>query len=349
MNGQPLASKPIGFTIGSQSVGATTNGSGVGANTLILTQDPAPSYNVVSSFAGDAAYAPSSDTDAFDITQEDARAYYTGACFASTSSASSSSATVTLSATIKDITAETGDAATDSFAGDIRNARVTFINRDTNTAIATNVPVGLVSAGDAKVGTATYNWNANIGSADSTSFTVGIIVTNFYTRNSSDENSVVTVSKPLGTNFITGGGYLVLSNSSGLYAGGVGTKNNFGFNVKYNKNGTNLQGNINAIVRNGGRVYQIKGNAMTSLSVSANKATYNGKANITDITDPLNPIAIDGNGSLQVKLTDMGEPGKADTISITIWNKSGGLWFASNWDGTKTIEQLLGGGNVVVK
>jgi hypothetical protein len=28
-----------------------------------------------------------------------------------------------------------------------------------------------------------------------------------------------------------------------------GTKNNFGFNVKYNKSNTNLQGNINTIVR----------------------------------------------------------------------------------------------------
>ncbi len=119
--------------------------------------------------------------------------------------------------------------------------------------------------------------------------------------------------------------------------------------MKYNKNGTNLQGNVNVIVRNGGRTYQIKGNAMTSLSVSANKAIYNGKASIVDITDPLNPVGIDGNGTLQVKLTDMGEPGKSDTISITIWNKSGGLWFASNWDGTKTIEQLLGGGNLVVR
>jgi hypothetical protein len=59
--------------------------------------------------------------------------------------------------------------------------------------------------------------------------------------------------------------------------------------------------------------------------------------------------AIDGNGTLQVKLTDMGEPGKSDTISLTVWNKSGGLWYASNSDGTKTIEQLLGGGNLVVR
>jgi hypothetical protein len=39
----------------------------------------------------------------------------------------------------------------------------------------------------------------------------------------------------------------------------------------------------------------------------------------------------------------------ADTISITVWNKSGGLWFASNWSGTKTVRQLLAGGNISVR
>ena len=35
-------------------------------------------------------------------------------------------------------------------------------------------------------------------------------------------------------------------------------------------------------------------------------------------------------------------------IAITLWNKDGGVWFTSNWNGTKTVEQLLGGGNLVV-
>jgi hypothetical protein len=47
-------------------------------------------------------------------------------------------------------------------------------------------------------------------------------------------------------------------------------------------------------------------------------------------------------------MTDLGEPGKNDMIAITLWNSSGGLWFASDWDGTKTAEKVLGGGNVVV-
>ena len=146
-----------------------------------------------------------------------------------------------------------------------------------------------------------------------------------------------------------------MSSSSGQYPGQAGSKNNYGFNVKNDKTGP--KGNINTIIRNGGRVYQIKGNAMSSLTIksavggvpsSSNPAAavFNGKANIQDITDPLSVIPIDGNATLQVAMTDKGEPGSSDSIAITVWNKAGGLWFSSNWYGTKTIEQILGGGNL---
>jgi VCBS repeat-containing protein len=282
------------------------------------------------------------------VKPEDARATFTGALFASTASVESGVATVTLAATIQDITALPGESAFDSNGGDIRNARVTFINRDNNTIIASNLPVGLVATNNLLTGTVVFNWNVNIGTANSQSFTVGIVVGGHYTRNASDDNTVVTVSKPMTSDFVTGGGYLVVTRSSGLVPGGNGTKANFGFNVKYNKSGQNLQGSINLIVRDGSRVYQIKGTAMTSLSLSGNRATFNGKATIRDITDPLAPLSLDGNATLQVKMTDNGSPGSTDTIAVTVWNKNGGLWFASNWDGKKTVEQLLDGGNLEV-
>jgi hypothetical protein len=94
----------------------------------------------------------------------------------------------------------------------------------------------------------------------------------------------------------------------------------------------------------------VKGNVMTSLSVnSTNKtAVFNGKANIQDITNPLVPLSVDGNATLQVTMTDMGEPGSSDKIAITVWNKAGGLWLASHWNGAKTLEQLLTKGNLKV-
>jgi hypothetical protein len=167
---------------------------------------------------------------------------------------------------------------------------------------------------------------------------------------SAPEFSVVEVVQP-GSNSISGGGYLVLQSPAGLIAPGVGSKANFGFNVNYNKPGTKLQGHINTIIRSNGRAYQIKGKSITSLAVKASvspaTATFNGKASIQDITDPENPIPVDGNATLQVDITDTKNP-KTNAIGITVWNKNGGLWFASNWNGARTVQQTLGGGNLAI-
>ncbi len=303
-------------------------------------------------------FAVNDATATLTINREDARAEYIGDTYVSTGSATSSTATILLAATIRDITAVD---SSDPNAGDIRNARVTFVNRDTSTPISgcTNLPVGLVNPSDTKVGTVSCNWTANIGSSDSVNYTIGIIVNHYYTRDSSDDNTVVTVSKSM-NNFITGGGYININNSSGICPAATGSKTNFGFNVKYNKSLTNLQGNMNIILRSatsctpgysGPRVYQIKANAMNNLTVNSTNgtATFTSKANITDVTDPYNPIPLGGNGTLRVTMDDNGEPGRNDTIGITFHNSSGGLWFSSNWDGTKTVEQPLGGGNLVVR
>jgi hypothetical protein len=241
---------------------------------------------------------------------------------------------------------------------------VKFVNRDNGASLCTATGVGLVNANDLTVGTATCNWTASIGTADSQSFTVGIVVEGFYTRNNAADNTVITVSKPI-PGVISGGGNLLLTDSGGQRAGDAGTKNNFGFNIKNDRNGP--KGNINVIVRqmeSDGilHVYQIKGNAMTSLSsdlkITQNHpfstAVFNGKANIQDITfanDPQNPrvISVDGGASLQVVMTDRGEPGTSDSIAVTLWDKNGGLWFASRWDGVKTVEQTLNGGNLQIR
>ena len=355
----PLAGKTVGLVIGTQNTSVSTDGSGTALANLILTQAPGLNYTVDSSFAGDAFYLPASTVDAFDILQEDARVYYTGTLFVNTACETCSSGTAALSATVRDITAETADAAFDSFAGDIRNANVTFVNRDTNTPIpgCSNLSVSLVNLADPKTGRATCEWGVNIGSSDSLNFTVGIIVDNYYTRNSSADNVVVTVSKPTGTNFITGGGYLVNSLSNGQFAGANGLKSYFGFVVKYDNNGDELKGSVNVIVRGAnGRVYQIKDNEMRTLSVrtvSTNPlvkaAVYTGKAKMTDITNPSNPTALGGNNTIQMEMTDKSLLGSPDTIGITVWNDAGGLLFSSRWDGTRTVEQSLGGGNLVVR
>ena len=74
-----------------------------------------------------------------------------------------------------------------------------------------------------------------------------------------------------------------------------------------------------------------------------------GMANIQDITNPVAPFSVSGNNALQFNMTDYGTGG-SDTLGITLWNGSGGIWFSTNWVGTPpaTVEQSLGSGSLVV-
>src|SRR5436309_3009491 len=111
---------------------------------------------------------------------------------------------------------------------------------------------------DTKTATAACATNPtfNIGSSDSDSVTIGIVVGNYYLEDNALDDTVLTISKPYATQFITGGGYLLLDGTSaGTYKGDLGSKTNFGFNVKYNTKCTNLQGRVNTIIRRARHVY----------------------------------------------------------------------------------------------
>ena len=345
--------KIINFKIGSQSVTAVTNEIGLATATLILTQSPIPTYTVVTTFVEDGSYLGSVDNDVFDITPEDARVNFTGTQLVATQSSTSGLATVTLRATVQDITAATGDPAYDSFAGDIRNARVKFtIDGIELTGWLTPT---LINSTDLKTGVVSYNWTVDIGNAAAEEFTVGIIVNEYYIRDNATDHTVVTVYKPVG-DFITGGGYILPTSTAGTYAADPDLKTNFGFNVGYNKSGKNIHGNMNIIFRKtvGGIVhtFQIKANAMTSLGVDISNpagqvAIFVSKANLKDITNPLAPVSLGGNLTLQVNLTDKGEPGSMDQIAISLYDGSI-LLYSSNWTGMQTGEILLAGGNILV-
>jgi len=126
------------------------------------------------------------------ITREDAR--IAGLDRTSYSLGGSATGTVPLTVTVKDITAMLGDPAYDAYPGDIRNAQVQFIDRATNTVLGTANVASLIGSGTT-TGTATFNWSVNLGTATSKSYTIGFAVLNYYTRNSTADNVVVTVSK----------------------------------------------------------------------------------------------------------------------------------------------------------
>lgn len=77
LNAAPLAGMTVAFTLGTQNASAVTDGAGVAAATIVLNQ-PSGNYIVDSSFAGDALYLPSTDSDPFRIDKENLTFVYVG-------------------------------------------------------------------------------------------------------------------------------------------------------------------------------------------------------------------------------------------------------------------------------
>ena len=140
---------------------------------------------------------------------------------------------------MQDISA-TSDAGDDIYPGDIRNAKVRFLNGGaviTGTGTDANgwITPTLINNSDLKTGVIVLTWTVNIGAETDAEYTISTEVTGYYNRNDANDNTVVTVYKPTG-DFITGGGFIVNpDNTAGTYAGDPGRRTNFGFNVKYNK------------------------------------------------------------------------------------------------------------------
>jgi len=346
-----IAGKSISFVLGTQGpVTGTTDASGTATVQIALNQAPGDKAYTVS-YTGECLFAGNSASETFVVAKENACYEYTGQFFASCAT-SNYQTNVFMSATIFE---ESG-----GNTGDIRNGQARFVVKDGSNVIHTSawMPINLVAPDNLAIGYITYNWIATVLSKTNTSqiydVSVELSAASYYEL-CSDQQVVLNLYVPTGE-FITGGGYIIAEESAGTYAADTGTKTNFGFNVKWNKKGTNLQGKMNVIIRrmeSDGIVhlYQIKTNATKTLGVNVtgacDLAEFSSKASMTDITDPLNPIGLGGNMDLFVTMTDCGEPGTSDMIGLTLYSQNT-LYFSSNWPVNSTEEQLLAGGNIVV-
>lgn len=266
-----------------------------------------------------------------------------------------------------------GDHAYDAWAGNINIASVKIINELTNNIMCATTTLGTITVGDTTSVRATCSFVANLpingASAGFQTYAPQAVVSGSYVdNNSASEQGLLTVAVPLGSNFVSAGGSIVEVASAGLLPGVVGSKSQFSLSVKYNKSGTNLQGNAQVTVRsmvvapgdtcqadaNGYHVYRFKSNSITSLTAQTastpQTATLVGGASIQDITASGKSscsYSVDGSATLQITMTDRA----TDTIGISIWqaaNKGGNLWFSSNWIGGKTTELPLENGSLAV-
>ncbi len=296
----------------------------------------------------------------FTVLQEDARATYIGPTSILTPGPDIDEFAITLTARVLDISAVSGDPATDPYAGDISNATVEF--RDEHGALLCAAPEVVVSdPGDPTAGVATCVYTNSLGNnEESRTIDVTTVVGGHYIDNA-DNEVVIIVARPE-EGFITGGGYLIEEDSAGVYAAGMETRINYGFkgSVTVRRNNTQYKGRMTIIIRAAnGRKYKVKSNALLSLGVQRDPdgdgveeppmyAEMDLKANLHDLTDPDNPISLGGNLVLQLRMTENGEPGiDNDTVSFTLWDGAT-LLFSSNWNGAQSVEQAIAGGNLQI-
>jgi hypothetical protein len=259
----------------------------------------------------------------------------------------------------------------DSYRGDIRNASVTFTDQlNVPYPNSSNLQPGLINPGDYQQGIATSSFPMTLSGADCNNagktFEVWTYVNNYYTG-STAQGTLITLALP-GQENVTGGGHLNVSNSAGCLAATFGSMINFGFTMHWNKSGKNLQGQINIMFRKyvsgQWRTYQIKSNAINSMSiqnitvsgVNYNVAYISTKANLSDVTNPNNPISLGGNLDLSLEVWDCttNNGGQIDKIGISLIGSvtgcpSNSLIFSSYFANGATLAQQLSGGNINIR
>ena len=225
------------------------------------------------------------------------------------------------------------------------------------------------------MGSASCEYSANLGGADSLALELTTVVGDHYTivppataapasfalAASAIDTEIVIMIVEAGDGKVSGGGQLEMDNSAGMYAADPALRTNYGFNAQAAQKGkkTQVKGRTTIIIRAAdGHKYKIRSNAILSLGADLDPdgdpttdhpryAEFEAKANLTDVTDPLNPISMGGNLLLQLRMTDNGETGENDTISYTVWD-GGTLLFSTNWDGAQSVEQNVARGNLQV-
>jgi hypothetical protein len=151
-----------------------------GAKTVSVVYDN-PSLN----------YTVANRSGTMSIKAEDARVGYTGPTTVK-GCATCTTTVVPLTATVQDVWF-TADRGTDAGPGDISKASVMFVNRTTGAVIGTATLV-VDNPLNPTYATATFNWTAPV-TATSQNFSIGMVVGNYYVRNSTADNASVTVSK----------------------------------------------------------------------------------------------------------------------------------------------------------
>ena len=287
------AAGSVSFTVnGGAAILATynpTTGAATASYTIPLA---AGGYTIGAAFTSSdtSLYTNSSGTSTLTVSREDA--VVTPSLANPTSvrvaSAGGTSPAFTLAAAITDVA--------DGSLGDTTNAvPVTF----TLTPVLSGSPVSCTATTSGGGVGAALNASCTFTSVPVNLYQVSIAVGgNYYTGTGT---SVVSIYDP-SLGFITGGGTLIHN----------GVPANFGFTVKYLKNG-NIQGGLLYTEHQPTGDIVVKTNALGALSIVGNSAVFTAKATVDAV----------GNHSVQATVVDNGEPGVNDQFGLVVVQPNG--------------------------
>ena len=325
------------------------------ANAAGNITSPAGDYPITCSGQSGANYDVKYVAGTFTVTREDATMEYTGDTLVTLPSGASTTS-VNLAAAIRE--------AADGTLGDKLNTTSIAFTVYKSSDATLSTPVATCTAAVTQTGSGTGAASCAVNLAEDNYVIKIQLVTNGYYA-APTEDAAATVVTP-GTGRTTGGGWLTEPT--------LKTRSNFGFTVKYLKNG-NIQGNSLYIYRqtvaannvanpSGGYLpagdynWIIKSNAMSALTETCSTttpkvctATFTGKANITAVNrDTGATFSLGGNYQFQVDVTDNGEPGSSntpapDTYAIRVWNAAGTYYQL----GSPKAQLKIDGGNIQVR
>jgi hypothetical protein len=339
---QPVAGVQVTLSVGSQSVVATTDGSGKASGALVLNQTVGPN-TAGASFAGGGFLAGSSVSQNVTITPNtnvgpgrDAESLYTGSLWFWTTSSTSSTATLTLSATIMNV---------GPCNGDITKAKVSFLvsaNGGTSfspVSSAQNLPVGLVNPNDPNTGTASAVSQYNIGNSQSVTLIMRVVVGGQYNLSNSTLYDVpISIGKPGQANSLMGGGKLKNDGNpfpANGFLGSASVNGEFGAQVAYTKSGTNPKGDVTVTITSCNRPdgstepgctkhtpslwhkYFIKSNSISELSLINGSASFGSKTNVSKLMPDGSRVGLDGGNTMQLVFTPYGKPFPAGMAATT--------------------------------
>lgn len=334
----------VNFTIAGHAVGSVAVVNGVATLTVAVNVAPASTSVGATYVSSNADFAGAGATSALTVTRENAAVAASGKTLAFTSSVTTSSVGVTLRALVTD--------AADASRGDIRYARVTFVNRATGGAFAgcRGLAVALLSSTDHTRGAAscTTSMSANATNG-ATSRVVGIVVGGRYLSNTARTDYVVTVSRPVAHRIDVGGGALTMRSSAGRFAATSGTSSPFGLVARYNSARTTLHGAVVVLFTHNGRVYRLQATSLRAVRGTVPGATVVATAVLTDVTNPSAPTVVARDVRLRLTMRDGGTSPSKDSLGVESRSSGGVLLFSSRWNGSATVRQALARGAILVR